>query len=296
MDDGTPTQLIDIQGVAVVVARADLNHPVVQGNKLWKLSHNILAAQQQDADGVITFGGAHSNHLLATAHACQQAGLSAVGVVRGDELCDQPAIWSETLHRCQQRGMQLLFVSRQDYRLKAAAPAVQAWLQANPKAFLIPEGGSNQRAVQGVAEWLQAMASKLSVPPTHLLCPVGTGGTLAGLVVGCRALAWPTWVGGVVVLKGAASLAADIRRWVGHDAAAGHWQLLEQFHGGGYARLSEEMLRFGVAFSQQTDIPLDPVYNNKSFYALAQLIQQGVITAQHRPMIIHTGGLQGGRL
>ncbi|WP_223786891.1 1-aminocyclopropane-1-carboxylate deaminase/D-cysteine desulfhydrase [Marinicella meishanensis] len=296
MGDGTPAQTIDVLGVSVVVARADLNHPLQQGNKRWKLKHNIQAAQQKNAEVVITFGGAHSNHLLATAHAAHQAGLSVLGVVRGHELQDRPAVWSETLHQCQQLGMQLVFISRADYRLKQAAPVVQALRQAKPTAYLIPEGGSNQLAVQGVADWLQGWAAHLAEPPTHVLCPVGTGGTLAGLVKGAQAMDWRTWLGGVVVLKGMRSLAADIRRWVGPDTAQVQWELLTEFHGGGYAKLSDEMLRFGVTFSQQTGVPLDKIYNIKSFYALAQMIQAGRIGIQDRPLLIHTGGLQGGSL
>jgi len=294
MTENTPIEIIDMLGVSVSVARADLNHPLIQGNKGWKLKHNIRAAQQQAADVVITFGGAHSNHLLATACACEQAGLSALGVVRGDELQDNPAVWSETLHRCQQMGMRLVFVSRSDYRQKQAAPVVQALRQQAQQAYLIPEGGSNRLAVQGVSEWLQSVAGQLTRQPSHVLCPVGTGGTVAGLVTGCQALAWPVWVGGVVVLKGVPDLVNNINSWMGPDSSPVCWTLLEQFHGGGYAKMTQEMQRFGVAFTQQNAIPLDKIYNIKSFYALAQLIQCGQITAQDHPLIVHTGGLQGG--
>ena len=294
MLDATRIDVIQLLGVPVAVVRADLNHPIIQGNKLWKLKHNLTQAQQQNATGVLTFGGAYSNHLLATAYACHALGLKAVGVVRGDELNDNPVVWSETLHRCQQYGMQLCFIDRAEYRQKQHGKTTATYLERHPNAVVIPEGGSNELAVQGVAEWLMDLADTVDQTPSQIICPVGTGGTLAGLVVGAGQLNWSCEVLGVLVLRGVGSIETNIKQWMGQHKPLVDWRLLSQFHGGGYAKHSTEMQRFAVTFSQQNNIPLDKIYNIKSFYALAQLIKTGEISPSDRPMIIHTGGLQGG--
>ncbi len=296
MAETTPCQVIDLLGVSVWVKREDLNHPVVQGNKMWKLKHNILAAKEQQSNAVVTFGGAFSNHLLATAYAAKAAGLASVGIVRGDELQDNQAVWSETLHRCAHYGMRLEFVNRTHYRQKQQSQAVQRILSELPHAYLIPEGGSNVLAAQGVADMVAELARQLSHEPTHLICPVGTGGTVAGLITGVSQQGWHSQVIGVAVLKGLDSIDADIQSWIKHLTQPVSWKVVHDFHGGGYAKRTPEMTRFAVAFSQQHDIPLDKIYNIKSFYAMAQMIKSGNITAQDRPLIIHTGGLQGGVL
>ncbi len=296
MAEPTPCQTIDLLDVSVLVKREDLNHPVVQGNKLWKLKHNLLAAKKQQSDTVVTFGGAFSNHLLATAYAAKAAGLAAVGIVRGDELDDNQAVWSETLHRCAHYGMRLEFVNRKHYRQKQHSQAVQRILSELPHAYLIPEGGSNLLATQGVADMVAELAQQLRQQPTHLICPVGTGGTLAGLITGVSQQGWHSQVTGVSVLRGLNFIEADVQGWTEHLAPPVSWRIVHDFHGGGYAKRTPEMTRFAVTFSQQHGIPLDKVYNIKSFYALAHMIKSGQLTTQDHPLIIHTGGLQGGVL
>lgn len=288
----TPCQSIEVLGVEVVVKREDLNHPVIQGNKLRKLKYNIQPAVQQHQT-VVTFGGAYSNHLLATAFACQQAGLQSLGVVRGDELKENPSIWSETLYQCQQYGMQLLFVSRSEYRLKARSVSVQQALQQIGAYLLIPEGGSNQLAVQGMAELVEEMTHQIPAP-SHLICPVGTGGTLAGLIAGVSQSEWSCQVLGVAVLKGLQGVKDDINQWLTDVNKVVDWSVYHQYHCGGYAKKTPSLERFAVAFSQKHGFELDKIYNAKAFFALAQMIKQGAITSKHRPLIVHTGGLQGG--
>ncbi|MCX7553197.1 pyridoxal-phosphate dependent enzyme [Marinicella sp. S1101] len=289
----TPCQSIDLLGVSVVVKRDDLNHPVIQGNKLRKLKYNIKAAQSAQAQTLITFGGAYSNHLLATAFAAKQAGLKALGFVRGDELAETTSKWSSTLNHCHQLGMQLEFVSRSDYRLKQAAPAIAETINSLSESYVIPEGGSNQLAVKGVAEMVTELAAQ-TPEPTHIICPVGTGGTVAGLVQGVVQNNWQCQVIGVAVLKGLQEMENTINQWLGSNEIDHGYQVLHEFSGGGYAKNSQELIGFSLGFEQITGIPLDKVYNSKSFYALAQLIKNQQITSEDRPLIIHTGGLQGG--
>ena len=289
----TQVQTIEVMGVPVLVKREDQNHPLVQGNKLRKLKYNLINAAQSPGVTVLTFGGAYSNHLLATAFAAHQMGLQVIGVVRGDELANNRAIWSETLYRCQQLGMQLCFVSRAEYRDKTSGATVQKLINQHPQVQVIPEGGSNALAVKGMAE-LIGEVDQQGHRPTHLLCPVGTGGTLAGLIQGVADYGWDCQVLGVAVLKGLHGVNQDIQRWLDDQAEPVRWSVIHDHHCGGYARKTPELSRFAVAFTQQHNIPLDKIYNSKSFFALAQMIKNSQLTDKDQPMIIHTGGLQGG--
>ena len=289
----TPYQTITIGDVEVSVIRADLNHPTIQGNKLWKLKYNLEQARLAGCDNLLTFGGAFSNHLLATAQAAQLVGMRATGVVRGEELANQRENWSPTLQQCEQLGMQLLFVSRSAYRLKVHAKPVKSWLSAGGKYWIIPEGGSNQYAIRGVSEWLQETA-QLRPSPSHLWCPVGTGGTLAGLIVGVSQSTWQCQVVGVGVLKGLQTVKHDINQWLTKHEVGCDWSVLTQYHAGGYNKSTPELVHFCQGFEQQHGIPLDKIYNAKSFFALAALIESGQLSSQDKPLIIHTGGLQGG--
>lgn len=297
MADRTPVETIQWRGIEVQIKREDLNHPIVQGNKLHKLKHNLIMAGRQQAKTLITFGGAYSNHLVATAYAAQKSGFKSLGIVRGDELRDARDHWSDTLQHCRQFGMQLEFVRRADYRLKQHSKVVQTLLNGLGSTFIIPEGGSNTVAVQGVAEWLQTIKTQLKEHPSHIICPVGTGGTLAGIIAGCGLNQWHCQVIGISVLKGLHSVKHAINQWLStynRNLKLPSWQINHEFHGGGYAKSTADMLHFGRQFKASNNVALDKIYNLKSFYALDTLIQQSVIESSDRPLIIHTGGLQGG--
>lgn len=290
----TPCQIIQILGVDVVIKRDDLNHDIVQGNKLRKLKYNILKAKQENAGAVVTFGGAYSNHLIATAFAAKESGLNAIGFVRGHELAEHTSNWSDTLNRCHRYGMQLIFLTRSEYRLKEKSQQVLNVVSSLKRPYVIPEGGSNRLALRGMAEMIEELSWQVKEQPTHIICPVGTGGTLAGLVQGVNKQQWHCKVLGVAVLKGLQDIKKQLKQWLGSDEKLPEYQVLDQYDGGGYAKNSQELIGFGIAFEQKTGIQLDKIYNTKSFYALAQLIKSGEITANDRPMIINTGGLQGG--
>lgn len=287
------TQTIQMLGLDIVVVREDLNHPIIQGNKLRKLKYNVLEAIDKGHHTLVTFGGAYSNHLLATAFAANQLGLKVIGIVRGDELKHNHSTWSETLYQCQLLGMHLHFVSRSSYRQKQNSRSIHEIISQLDFPLVIPEGGSNELAVRGMAELITDLSQQIK-PPSHIICPVGTGGTLAGIISGVKLHKWNCQVIGVSVLKGLQSVNKDIIQWLGSSDQEEIWQVLFDHHCGGYAKSTVELEQFCIGFKQQHGIQLDKIYNSKSFYALAQLIKSGQITAKDQPLIIHTGGLQGG--
>lgn len=290
----TPCQTVDILGVEVLVKREDLNHPQVQGNKLRKLKYNFKQAQQEKAKTIVTFGGAYSNHLLATAYAAKECGFQSLGFVRGDELEKNVSKWSDTLNRCHQYGMHLVFISRSDYRLKEKSSKVSEVIKAQKAPYVVAEGGSNLKAILGMSELIKELDEQIGYSPSHVFCPVGTGGTYAGIIHGVSVLNWSCKVFGVSVIKSLHEEKKQIKQWLSGLALTAEHQILEQFNGGGYAKNTPELAGFGIAFEQKKGIKLDKIYNTKSFYALAQLIKAGEITSHDKPLIVHTGGIQGG--
>jgi len=302
LSDRRTDQVLPIpEGVSVWVKRDDLycpaGLPLVQGNKWRKLRGNLRQAVQQQADAIVSFGGAHSNHLAALAAACAALKLKSVGVVRGEELACRPATWSPTLRRAQADGMQLVFVSREEYRQKTRGHTAQRVLPQWARPFLVPEGGSNALAVEGMAGLIKELTEQLrqlnQPPPTHVVIAVGTGGSMAGLVQGVQAAGWPTRVVGVPVLKGGKLLHRDIQAMLSPDCHVS-WELWCDEHGGGYARLNDSLRNFARGFYRQYGFALDRVYTVKAFHAVFDRLQKGLFAPGSRVVLVHTGGMQGG--
>ncbi|WP_329401647.1 1-aminocyclopropane-1-carboxylate deaminase/D-cysteine desulfhydrase [Streptomyces melanogenes] len=252
-------------GVRLLLKRDDLIHPALPGNKWRKLALNLRAAAGRP---VLTFGGAYSNHLRATAAAGRLLGFPTVGVVRGDELAGRPL--NPSLARCAADGMRLHFVDRATYRRKAE-PEVLAALRERfgEDAYVVPEGGSNSLAVRGCTDLgreLHGLADVVAVA-------CGTGGTLAGLAAGLapgqRALGFPVLRGGF--------LAHEIRELQhGTFGAAGdNWSLDERFHCGGYARTTPELDAFADDFEARHQLPVERLYVAKMLYGLLTLAEEG---------------------
>ena len=276
-----PYQTLQLpQPVQLTIKRLDLIHPQISGNKFFKLKYNLLAAQQQGFSQVLTFGGAFSNHIAATAFAAQHFGFQSIGMIRGEELASQQ--FNPTLQAAHDLGMQLNFVSRSEYRLRHQAEYLQQLQQQYPQAFIIPEGGSNALAIQGTQEILS---------PDDLenydviCCAVGTGGTLAGII---ESSSEQQHVLGFSALKGD-FLKHDIQQWTDKS----NWSLTDAYCCGGYAKTTLELLQFMQQFEQQYDIPLEQVYTAKMMMGLLDLIQYHHFPAHTRILAIHTGGLQG---
>ncbi|MGV9272853.1 1-aminocyclopropane-1-carboxylate deaminase/D-cysteine desulfhydrase [Streptomyces griseosporeus] len=256
----------DRRGVRLLLKRDDLIHPELVGNKWRKLAPNVTAAAGRT---VVTFGGAWSNHLRATAAAGRLLGVPTVGVVRGDELAARPL--NPSLARCVADGMRLHFVDRSTYRRKAEPQALAGLLRAAGAqgAYVVPEGGSNAHAVHGCV----ALGAELRGAADVVAVACGTGGTLAGLAAGLapdqRAL-------GVPVLRGG-FLAEEVRRLQteAFGGPRGAWSLDDRFHGGGYARVPAELDAFAAAFEDRHGLPVERLYVAKLLYGLAALAEEG---------------------
>lgn len=269
--------------VAVALLRADLIDADISGNKAFKLHYNLLAARAQGHDTLLSFGGAWSNHLHALAAAGHRYGLRTIGVVRGE-----PA---ETLTPClqdaQRWGMHLHFVSRADYALKTDPHWQQQLLQRFGPHYLIPEGGMNREGILGCQHLCPSHHDY-----THLLLACGTGTTMAGLITCSRVP-----VIGIQALKGEGYLQREVGALLAKHglSATCSWQVLDEWHGGGFARVTPALLEFMQGFESETGVPLEPVYSAKLLFAIRELIRQDFFPSGSRLLAIHGGGLQGRR-
>lgn len=278
--------------MSLQILRLDLLHPHLSGNKWYKLRLNLQAAKEQGHDTVLSFGGAYSNHLHALAAAGRMQGLKTIGVVRGE-----PAVPSNaTLTFARQQGMELYHVTRADYRSKND-PAFLARLQERfGDFFLIPEGGANVAGVQGCADiakllnWSAPVAAMSSPSERVVALACGTGTTLAGLLLGREE---DYRILGISALKGD-FLENDVRMALQSCGVAdpGNWRITQEWHGGGYARFSPELLDFIRGFQQRTGIPLEPVYTGKLLLGLYRMLERGEFPPGTEIIAIHTGGLQ----
>ncbi len=273
-------------GVRLLIKREDMNHPFVSGNKWWKLKYNIANALNQSCETILTFGGAYSNHIYATAAAAGELRLKSIGVIRGEETRPLNA----TLSFAIDQGMQLFYVSRAEYKEKNDPLFIRKLHQLFGGFYHIPEGGSNLPAVKGCAEFAVEHLSQISFD--HLLLPVGTGGTLAGIVAG---FGGNKKITGVSVLKGEGSLKKDIEHMIKEFSGAsfGNWSLLTRYHEGGYAKVTTQLLSLMEEMNAVYHLPLDHVYTGKLLLAVIREIEAGSFRRGTTILVVHTGGLQG---
>jgi 1-aminocyclopropane-1-carboxylate deaminase/D-cysteine desulfhydrase-like pyridoxal-dependent ACC family enzyme len=277
-------------GIEFWLKRDDQIHHAISGNKWRKLVHNFREAQTNNATGIVTFGGAFSNHLAATAFAAARDKLPLVAFVRGlDGETTNP-----TLNFLKACGATVIPLSRADYAQKNE-PDFLAEVQTKfPGHAIIPEGGANLQGVRGCMEILDEVQAPFNVVAT----PVGTTTTLSGLLLsGFNA----TFIGFTAV-KGGAYLTADVNNFI-HRAKQAHvvpptfphpeWQLQTEYHFGGFGKVTPELIAFMNAFYQETGVPLDPIYTGKMVFGLAEMASQGQFKRGTRILALHTGGLQG---
>jgi len=276
-------QKINIQfpnNISLVIKREDLIHPFVSGNKFRKLKYNLLQAKAENKEIVLTFGGAFSNHIAAVAYAGKEQDFKTIGIIRGDELLDR---WEEnpTLKFAHENGMHFEFVSREDYRLKSEISFIEKLKQKFGDFYLVPEGGTNELAVKGCEEILTEEDSDFN----YVCCAVGTGGTISGLINSAgenqRILGFPA-------LKGD-FLQDEIRIFAKKD----NWNLISDYHFGGYGKVNLELIEFINSFFEETNVPLDPIYTGKMVFGVIDLIHKDYFPENSKILLIHTGGLQG---
>ncbi len=288
---------ISSKKLQVSVLRLDKIHPQISGNKYFKLKYNLLEAQKQGHETLLTFGGAYSNHIYATAEAAKMAGLKSIGIIRGEPT--EPL--NPTLSYAKTCGMQLEFVSRERYRAKNQ-PDFKAQLQAQYGDFyLIPEGGSNAWALEGLKEILLLINNDFD----YLATSCGTGATMAGLLLGTKA---SQTVLGFSALKGGDFLWNDMKSLLEayfelfpnekpfsiDEMMAKRSNLIVDYHFGGYAKKTSELMRFIEEFTAQYTIPIEWIYTGKLFYGLFDLIQKDYFPAGTHIIALHTGGLRVG--
>ena len=274
-----PDQQINFHDITLTIRRLDLVHPQISGNKFFKLKYNFLEAKRQGYQHILSFGGAYSNHIAATAFAAQQFGFQSVGVIRGEELADRPL--NPTLATAQEFGMQLHFVSRDEYRRKQQPEYLAELARQFPEHYVIPEGGTNALAIQGCQEILKDSDAQFDV----ICCAVGTGGTISGLIEASHA---HQQILGFSALKG-----SFLKDEVAQLTKKTNWNILDDYCCGGYAKTSAALVQFIRDFEAEFSIPLEQVYTAKMLMGIFDLIEKNYFLARSKLLVIHSGGLQG---
>jgi 1-aminocyclopropane-1-carboxylate deaminase len=274
------SQIFEQFQIRLLIKREDQNHHFVSGNKWWKLKYNLEEVLKTGQTTLLTFGGAYSNHIYATAAAARELGLKSIGIIRGEET---PPL-NPTLSFAKASGMQLHYVSREAYRNKTESTFIEQLHNQFGDFYLIPEGGTNELAVKGCAEFAEQLNHEVDFD--YLCLPMGTGGTIAGMMEGLdeskKIIGFPS-------LKGATFLEDEIRKYTSKK----NGQLVYDYHFGGYAKSTKELMEFMDEFEKQFDIPLDPIYTSKMMFGVLDLIKKNFFKAGSKILVIHTGGLQG---
>lgn len=276
---------IENRDVTLFIKREDELHPFISGNKFRKLKYNLEESAKQNKSTLLTFGGAYSNHIAATAAAGFNFDFKTIGVIRGHELGNNFAETIQnnpTLKFASAHNMQFEFVSRADYRAKTSPEFIASLKEKFGDFYLVPEGGTNNFAVKGCEEILTEEDAKYD----FICCAIGTGGTISGIINSLKshqkAIGFPA-------LKGD-FLQHEINKYI---LKQNNWSLNINYHFGGYAKVSEELITFINKFKRETKIPLDPVYTGKMVFGIVDLIKNGFFEKGSKILAIHTGGLQG---
>jgi len=286
-----PTQLVKLEysflkkhQITLYVKRIDMIHPYISGNKWFKLFYNLQEATRQNIKTLLTFGGAYSNHIYATAAAGKEFGFKTIGIIRGEEYLPL----NPTLQFAKECGMKIFYINRTKYRNKKDPAFILKLKDKFGDFYLLPEGGNNILAVKGCFEIIKS----INVNFNYICTPCGTGGTLAGLICGLNknqeALGFST-------LKGGGFLVGDIMKLIKNynDNEYNNWSLMLDYHFGGYAKINDELISFIKKFDKEFKIPLEPIYTGKMFYGIFDLIKKGYFSKKSTIIALHTGGLQG---
>ena len=282
---------LESKNVNLYVLREDLIHSEISGNKWRKLKYNILQAKKLRLNTILTFGGAYSNHIAATAAAGKEFGLNTVGIIRGEEVLPL----NPTMQKAKENGMTFKYISRSQYREnnKYELPFIQELKREFGNFYLVPEGGSNAIALKGCSE----IVDNIDVDFDVICSACGTGGTLAGII---SSLKKQTKVIGFPALKGGGFLKEDINRLLTEYSIQfdlkienNNWELNTDYHFGGYAKVKPELITFLQEFYKKHKIKLDLIYTGKMMFGLYDLIQTADVFNGKTIVVVHTGGVQG---
>ena len=272
------------KGIELYIKREDEIHPFVSGNKFRKLKYNIQEAKKTNKNTLLTFGGAFSNHIVATAVAGYLTDFKTIGIIRGEELgldVTETLSKNTTLKNSYEHNMQFEFVSRELYRKKLEDSFINNLKEKYGDFYLIPEGGTNDLAIKGCEEILTVSDAKFD----YICCAVGTGGTISGVI---NASSKHQKVIGFPALKGD-FLFDDIKKLTSKS----NWSLQTNYHFGGYAKYTDELIRFINDFNKDTGVLLDPIYTVKMIFGILDMIKKNQFKKGSKILAIHTGGIQG---
>lgn len=268
--------------VSVDVLRLDLMHSLVSGNKWFKLKYHIQAALKGNKKGVVTFGGAYSNHLVATAVACKENGLSSTGFVRGEEIFPL----NPSIREMMEAGMEIIYTDRDQYKNKDEL--ISRFLKSHNDYHYVPEGGQSAEGIKGAGEILSFAAGDYS----HIICAVGTGTTISGLI---NASTDVQKVIGICALKIQDIRSNEIENFIIANAGKSNFTMMYDYHFGGYAKKTDALISFMNNLYRNEQLPTDFVYTGKMFYAVYDLVEKNYFPEGSTLLLIHTGGLQGNR-
>lgn len=266
------------RGLKVFIKRDDLIHPIISGNKWRKLKYILKRAQAENKTHLVTFGGAYSNHLLATAAASARFGFKSTGIVRGEQ------VNNDTLFLCRLHGMNLLFTDRETYRDKPGL--FKRLFENDPEAFFIDEGGASVEGAMGCAELVDELPEEYD----HIFCACGTGTTAAGVLNGIKKNGYNTQFNAVPVLKNGDFIKQAINKLL---VAPADYDLHTAYHFGGYGKVDTRLIEFIKRFVAATGILIEPVYTGKMLYALYDLAATGHFKSGSSILAIHSGGIWG---
>ena len=271
------------KGIALSALRLDKIHPIISGNKYFKLKHHLQYAAENKYEGILTFGGAWSNHIIATACAAPLYQLKSIGIIRGERSLQL----SKTLLHAQEYGMQLEFVSRKKYNDLKITDSIDSLSKQFPGYYIIPEGGGGERGLKGAAEIMHLYNKKEF---THIVCATGTGTTFCGIA---NASFPEQKIIGIPVLKGVTSLTEKFSSSIINAEKKSAVSFCYEYHFGGFAKYPAALISFMNDFFSRTGIPTDFVYTGKLFFAVNELAGKKNFPPGSHILVIHSGGLQG---
>lgn len=278
--------LFEQKKVNVWVKRDDLIHDEVSGNKWRKLNYNVKAFQEGSYKAIVTFGGAYSNHILATAKVGFDFQIPTIAIIRGEEQLPL----NPTLKRSKELGMEIHYVSRTEYREKDSVEYLEKIKKQFGKVYIIPEGGGNKEGVIGCKDIVAEIKEEFD----YIITDCGTGATLAGISL---ALTEKQKAIGIPVLKGGSFILDEVKKYVellNEDASKiNNIELVTDYHFGGYAKHTPELIEFMRWLYTEAEIKTDPVYTGKLFFGVLDLIKKNYFPTGANIVVVHTGGLQG---